>query len=192
MIIKYNAPAILSFAFFSVAVMAVTNFFWPTLVMEWFAAPARGQFSATDARSWVSLFSHISGHADWTHLFSNFAIILLVGPMLEEIYGSPVMLVMILATAAATGVLNALFFPSPMIGASSVAFMLILLASFTNFSKGEIPLTFILILAMYLGIEIVRSFGPGSGVAHFAHIAGGFCGSLFGFFFQPKKPKQRY
>jgi uncharacterized membrane protein YdcZ (DUF606 family) len=58
---------------------------------------------------------------------------------------------------------------------------MILLASFTNFSKGEIPLTFILVLILYLGRELFNSFSSNN-VSEFAHIAGGFCGSLFGFF----------
>jgi uncharacterized membrane protein YdcZ (DUF606 family) len=59
--------------------------------------------------------------------------------------------------------------------------MMILLASFTNFSRGEIPLTFILILVLYLGRELFNSFSNNN-ISEFAHIVGGFCGSLFGFF----------
>jgi len=62
-----------------------------------------------------------------------------------------------------------------------VVFMMILLASFTNFSKGEIPLTFILVLILYLGRELFNAFGDDN-ISQFAHIVGGFIGSLFGFF----------
>jgi uncharacterized membrane protein YdcZ (DUF606 family) len=65
--------------------------------------------------------------------------------------------------------------------------MLILLASFTNFTAGESPLTFILGLVLYLGREIVNSFNANN-ISEFAHIAGGFCGSLFGFFRPSGKP----
>jgi membrane associated rhomboid family serine protease len=62
--------------------------------------------------------------------------------------------------------------------------MMILLSSFTNFRKGEIPLTFILVLVLYVGSEVLQSLNPSGndGTAHFAHIIGGFCGSIFGFF----------
>jgi len=69
-----------------------------------------------------------------------------------------------------------------------VVFMMILLASFTNFNRGEIPLTFILVLVLYLGRELFNSFGgsstrgSGGNISEFAHIVGGFIGSLFGFF----------
>jgi membrane associated rhomboid family serine protease len=67
--------------------------------------------------------------------------------------------------------------------------MMVLLASFTNFNKGEIPLTFILVLVLYLGRELFNSFRSDN-ISEFAHIAGGFCGSLFGFF-RPARPPQR-
>jgi uncharacterized membrane protein YdcZ (DUF606 family) len=95
---------------------------------------------------------------------------------------------MIAVTALVTGALNVLFFTTGLRGASGVVFMLILLASFTNFSKGEIPLTFILVMLLYLGREIFNSFSSNN-ISEFAHIVGGFCGSLFGFFRPPKKGK---
>jgi uncharacterized membrane protein YdcZ (DUF606 family) len=73
-------------------------------------------------------------------------------------------------------------------GASGVVFMMILLASFTNFSEGEIPLTFILILILYIGREVFNSFRQDN-ISEFAHIIGGLCGSLFGFFRPAKKER---
>jgi membrane associated rhomboid family serine protease len=103
--------------------------------------------------------------------------------MLEENYGSRPLLLMIFITALVTGVLNVIFFRSPLMGASGVVFMMILLSSFTNFSKGEIPLTFILVLVLYLGAQLADSLKAGdNNISYFAHIVGGFCGSLFGFF----------
>jgi membrane associated rhomboid family serine protease len=104
--------------------------------------------------------------------------------MLEGIYGSLSLLVMMFITAFVTGSVNALFFSTGLLGASGVVFMMILLASFTNFRKGEIPLTFILVLIFYEGNEVISSF-KNDGIAHFVHIIGGFCGSIFGFFVKP-------
>jgi membrane associated rhomboid family serine protease len=117
-------------------------------------------------------------------LINNFSLILLIGPMLEESYGSRSLLFMIIITALVTGVLNVLFFTSSLMGASGVVFMMILLASFTNFNKGEIPLTFILVLVLYLGSQLLDSF-RNDNISQFAHVVGGFCGSLFGFFRPP-------
>jgi len=185
--IKYNAPTVLTYTLLCALVMAVILYLLPGL-REWFIVPGRGQFSPGSLRCWVTLLSHAVGHSGWPHLLSNFAIILLVGPMLEESYGSLPLLVMIVITALVTGILNALFFPNPLFGASGVVFMMILLASFTNFSRGEIPMTFILVLTLYIGDQLVKSFDIShSNISIFAHIAGGFCGSLFGFFISPKK-----
>jgi len=131
--------------------------------------------------NWIRLFTHVIGHANWNHLISNFSFILLIGPILEETYGSLSLLFMILVTAFVTGILNAFLLPTALLGASGVVFMMILLVSFTNFRQGEIPLTFILILTLYLGREIFNSF-TNNNISEFAHIVGGFCGSLFGFF----------
>jgi membrane associated rhomboid family serine protease len=184
--IKYNAPTVLTFTFISGAVLLLSMTITPSLTRYWFAVPGRGSFSPGSFRSWVTLFTHVIGHADLNHLLSNFAFILLIGPILESTYGSLSLLFMILITALVTGVLNVLFFSAYLLGASGVVFMMILLASFTNFNKGEIPLTFILILILYLGREFFNSFNQDN-VSEFAHIVGGFCGSLFGFFRLPKR-----
>jgi len=184
--IKYNAPTILTYALICAIVMALTTTLLPGLAQSWFAVPGKGHFSPSSLRNWVSLLTHAAGHENWSHLVSNFSIILLIGPLLEENYGSYSLLIMIIITAAVTGILNVLFFSTGLMGASGVVFMMILLASFTNFRRGEIPLTFILVLILYLGDQLFKSFGEDK-ISHFAHIAGGFCGSLFGFFTPPRR-----
>jgi membrane associated rhomboid family serine protease len=189
--IKYNAPTVLNFAFFSALVLLLSQTLFRSYPLEslWFAAPGKGAFNPASLRCWITLFTHIAGHANWTHLVSNFMVILLIGPILEEHYGSFYLLIMILVTALVTGLLNAFFFSSGLMGASGVVFMMILLASFTNFTTGEIPLTFILILILYLGREILNSFASNN-ISEFAHIVGGFIGGLFGFF-RPGAGKKR-
>ncbi|MDR0497177.1 MAG: rhomboid family intramembrane serine protease [Treponema sp.] len=186
--IKYNSPTVLTFAFASASVLVLSQTIMRTLTMEWFMVPGKGGFFPASFRNWITLFTHVLGHANWPHLVSNFSFILLIGPILEEIYGSFPVFIMISITALVTGVLNVLFFSSGLLGASGVVFMMILLASFTNFSKGEIPLTFILVLVLYLGRELFISFGNNtdSNISEFAHIVGGFIGSLFGFFRLPR------
>jgi membrane associated rhomboid family serine protease len=179
--IKYNAPTVLTFALLSVLVLLLSQTLLPGLADRWFEVPGRGRFSASSVRCWVTIVTHVIGHANWSHLIGNFSVILLVGPMLEENYGSPSLLFMMIITAIVTGVLNVLFFRSSLMGASGVVFMMILLASFTNFSHGEIPLTFILVLILYLGAQLFDSL-KSDNISQFAHIVGGFCGSLFGFF----------
>jgi membrane associated rhomboid family serine protease len=189
--LKYNAPTVLTFTFISAVVLLLSQTFLRAYHLEeqWFMISGKGTFNPASFRCWVTLFTHIAGHANWTHLVSNFGVILLIGPILEESCGSYRLLIMILVTALVTGVLNVLFFRTTLMGASGVVFMMILLASFTNFTTGEIPLTFILILVLYLGREVVNSFASNN-ISEFAHIVGGFIGSLFGFFRTPEIKKQ--
>ena len=136
--------------------------------------------SAANPVDYLRLFTHVAGHSSWAHLMANFAFVLLLGPILEEKYGSSGLAIMIAITALVTGLLNVLFLDTGLLGASGVVFMMILLGSFTNIRQGEIPLTFILIVVLYLTQEVVTSLRQDS-VAQFAHISGGVIGSLFGF-----------
>ncbi|MFP4619597.1 MAG: rhomboid family intramembrane serine protease [Spirochaetaceae bacterium] len=178
--IRYNAPATLSFALVSAMVLLADQLFGLGLIHSIFSVPGKAQFDFSVPIHWIRIFTHIAGHISWEHLLGNFALILLIGPILEEKYGSVSILFMILVTAFITGILNALLLPHGLLGASGVAFMMILLASFTNIRNGDIPLTFILILIFYLANELISSFQENQ-ISEFAHIAGGACGSLFGF-----------
>jgi membrane associated rhomboid family serine protease len=184
--IKYNAPTVLTFALLSAAALLLSHTLLPGLIERWFMVPGRGNFHAGNFRNWVTILSHAAGHANWSHLINNFTLILLIGPMLEESYGSLSLLLMIIITALVTGILNVLIFQSSLLGASGVVFMMILLASFTNFSRGEIPLTFILVLILYLGVQLFQSLNTDN-ISHFAHLVGGFCGSFFGFLRPPRR-----
>ncbi|MCG8477909.1 MAG: rhomboid family intramembrane serine protease [Spirochaetales bacterium] len=176
--VRYNAPVTLTFALVSSLVLMLDQTIMPSLLERLFVVGPR--MNPVNPFDYVRLFTHVIGHSSWAHLMGNFAFILLLGPILEEKYGSSGLLVMIAVTALVTGLLNVLFLPSGLLGASGVVFMMILLVSFTNIRQGEIPLTFILIVILYLIQEIVDSLQADS-VAQFAHIAGGVIGSLFGF-----------
>jgi membrane associated rhomboid family serine protease len=185
--IKYNAPTVLSFTLLCALVRLLTQTVSPYLTENWFMVPGKGNFHAGSFRNWVSLFTHVAGHANWSHLINDFTLILLIGPMLEENYGSFSLFIMMVVTALVTGVLNVIFFRSSLMGASGVVFMMILLSSFTNFSQGEVPLTFILVLILYLGVQLFNAFASSDNISYFAHIAGGLCGSFFGFFRPPRR-----
>jgi GlpG protein len=73
-------------------------------------------------------------------------------------------------------------------GASGIVFMLILLSSITNMRSGKIPLTFILVVVIYLGQEFASTL-KADNVSRFAHIIGGVCGSIFGFTYQKLNDK---
>ncbi|MDR3020421.1 MAG: rhomboid family intramembrane serine protease [Treponema sp.] len=183
--IKYNAPTVLTFTLICAIIMLLTQTLIPFLAEKWFMVPGRGNFSLRSFRNWISLLTHVMGHGSWGHLINNFTLILVIGPMLEEIYGSTELLIMMIITALVTGILNVLLFRTALMGASGVVFMMILLSSFTNFSRGEIPLTFILVMILYMGVQLINSLSSDN-ISQFAHIIGGLCGSFFGFL-RPEK-----
>jgi rhomboid protease GluP len=174
----YNAPVVLTFALLAFLVHFANVQTGGTLAPHYFAAIP--EFEYKSFWSWFRLVSHVLGHKDMAHLVSNFAIILLIGPVLEEKHGGRVLVILILITALVTGVLNTLFFNTGLMGASGVVFMMILLGSFTNHKPGEIPLTFVAVVLLYLLGEVTAAFKE-DGVSQFAHILGGLCGTVFGF-----------
>ncbi len=188
--IRYNAPVTLTFALLSAGILILDQFTGGNLILRFFSIPGKGYFNPASPLEYIRLFTHILGHAGWTHLLGNFSIILLIGPILEEKYGSAPFLLMILTTALVTGVINILFFPTGLLGASGAAFMMILLAPFTNTKSGDIPLTFILIVVLYITKQVYSSFQSNS-IAEFAHLAGGACGSIFGFLHLHREPEIR-
>lgn len=177
MSIKYNSPVVLTFALICSTVFFADKFMAGAL-MNFFSV---GNTIYWDSPSSIlSLLSHIFGHGSLDHLLGNMTFILLLGPIIEEKYGSRFTAIMILATGVITGLLNIAFFDTGLLGASGIVFMLILLVSFTNVRRGEIPLTFILVALLFVGKEVIYSMKPDH-VSQFAHIIGGACGSLFGF-----------
>ena len=108
--------------------------------------------------------------------------ILLLGPLLEEKYGSQTLALVILLTAGITGVLNNLLFPNVVLcGASGVCFAFILLSSITSLREGEIPLTFILVAVLFLGEQVVNGIVAKDNISQFTHIIGGLVGAGLGF-----------
>jgi len=174
--IHYNAPVVLTFALVCTLVLALD----PILgFMPYFFTVAPGMGWGNPI-SYFRLVSHAIGHADWQHLMGNFTFILLLGPILEEKYGSKRLFLMMFFTALATGILQISFFHEGLMGASGIVFMMIVLSSLTNFRSGHIPLTFILVTILFVGTEIMNSLKSDQ-VSQFAHILGGISGAIFGF-----------
>ena len=144
--------------------------------------------SWSDPLTYVRLLTHVLGHSGMAHLVGNMAYILLLGPALEEKYGWKNLLIVILITALITGLIHNLFFTrSILLGASGVVFAFILLTSFTDFREGEIPLTFILIAIIYLGLQIWDMITVKDNVSQLTHIIGGLVGSGAGYLLNKKK-----
>ena len=177
--ITFNAPVVLS--------LAVISFVATLLNYVTGGASGRVLFMTyhsplSSPMTWIRAFTHIFGHADWTHLIGNMSYLLLLGPMLEEKYSSQTLAGVIAVTAVVTSVVNYIFFPGiALCGASGVVFAFILLSSFTEFREGEIPVTFILVAVFFLGQQIYDGITVRDNISNMAHIVGGIMGGLLGY-----------
>lgn len=184
--ISYNAPAILSFVIICFAVMVIGTLTGgrstELLFMTYHS-------SLKNPLTYLRFFTHVFGHSGWSHFIGNAAYLLLLGPMLEEKYGSKMLIEIMAITALVTGIVNYIFFWNVgLCGASSVVFAFIVLASFTGFQEGEIPLTFILVAIIYIGQQVYEGIAVSDNISNMAHIVGGLVGAVLGYLLN-KKPK---
>jgi len=175
---RYNAPVILTFTLLAVAVQILGTLTGDAFTQLFAAAPP--SFEPPLVVQYLGFVTHPLGHAGWGHLFGNFMLVLLLGPLLEERHGSWPLFQMMFITALVTGLCNALLFDTYLVGASGIVFMFILLGSMSNFKRGEVPLTFVLVAVIFLGRELVNIFQLDE-ISQFAHIIGGIMGAGFGF-----------
>lgn len=177
--LQYNSPVVLTFFLISLASLVlgyVTNGSLTHALFTVYRAPL------TDPLTYVRFVGHVLGHADFDHFLGNMLLFLVIGPPMEEKYGSETLLEGIILTAVISGLLQFFFFPdTALLGASGIVFMLIMLASLSGMKEGQIPLTMVIAAALYLSQEVYSMFFVYSNVANFMHIVGGACGTAFGF-----------
>jgi len=181
--IQYNSPVVLTFTAISFVVLVIGNLTNHSSTIALFSV-YRSSFA--DPLAYFRIFGHILGHYNLEHFFGNFLLLLLVGPILEERYGSKKLIYLIAFTAVITGLVQIAFFDTALLGASGIVFMFIILASFVNMRQGKIPLTLILVIAAFLGQEIVSAITIDDTISRATHIAGGICGAIFGFLINRK------
>ncbi|MBR3307179.1 MAG: rhomboid family intramembrane serine protease [Lachnospiraceae bacterium] len=177
--VTFNAPVVLS----------IVGISFVATLLNYITGGASGKLLFMTYRSpllspltWLRAFTHIFGHADWAHLVGNMSYLLLLGPMLEEKYGSRTLAVVVAITAVVTSLVNYIFFPSvALCGASGVVFAFILMSSFTSFKEGEIPLTFILVAVFFIGQQIIEGITVRDNISNVAHIVGGIVGGILGY-----------
>lgn len=176
--LEYNSPVILTFALVSLIVLFAGMMTGGATTHRFFSVY---RASLWDPFTYVRFFGHVLGHADYSHYISNMTLLLVLGPPLEERYGSNRLLETILATALISGLVQFIFFPgTALLGASGIVFMLIILSSLSGGSKGRIPLTLILVYVIYIGGEIADGVLQADNISQLTHIIGGTCGGFFG------------
>ena len=182
--IKYNSPVVLTFS-----LICLLATFLDAITRGWAtrAIFCTYRISLLNPMFYVRLFTHVFGHKGFDHFVGNITYILLLGPLLEEKYKSTILIKVIIITALATGIFNAVLFPQvALCGASGIVFAFIVLSSFTEFKSKNIPLTFILVFAIYIGHQIINGIFAQDNISNMAHIVGGIIGAILGFKFNIK------
>ena len=177
-LIQYNAPTTLNFALASFVVLVLhlaTRGASTSKLFCVYRSPLR------DLLTYPRFFTHVLGHSSFAHYSGNITLMLVLGPTLEERYGSRTILLSIVFTAFISGLLQWLLFPgAALLGASGIVFMMILMASLGGMRSGGIPLTLILVFAIYVGQEVVTALTVSDNISHLTHIIGGICGAVIG------------
>lgn len=177
-LIQYNAPTTLTFALLSLVVLGLGALTKGASTLRFFCVY---RSPLTDWLTYPRFFTHVLGHSSFPHYAGNITLMLVLGPPLEERYGSRTLLWTILATAFISGLAQWLLFPSTaLLGASGIVFMMILMSSLGGARGRGIPLTLILVFAIYVGGEIYDAVTARDNVSQLAHIIGGCCGAGFG------------
>ena len=176
---SYNSVVILSY-FIICLIILVLNIFLKGKVNN-FLALRKG--SLLNPMTYIRLVTTGLCHNNWSHFRNNFITILLIGPLLEEKYGSIPILQMLLITTIASSLVHLFIYETSAIGASDNVLMLIVLCSIVNVTEGKIPITLILIFLFYVADEIIKQFSKKKdNISHDSHIVGAICGFIFGYF----------
>ena len=176
--LQYNSPVVLSFALLSLAVLILGKLTNGSSTLKYFSVY---RSPLTDIFTYPRFFFHVLGHSGYGHYIGNMMLILVVGPPLEEKYGSRSLLWAIAVTALVSGLVQWLFFPhTALLGASGIVFMMIVMSSLAGMKEGSIPITLLLVLTLYIGREIVDGVVLSDNVSQLTHVVGGICGAVLG------------
>lgn len=186
--LSFNAPVVLGFTILCFVVLILDTVTNGNITNSFFSVY---RSSLVNPATYIRFFGHVVGHAGWDHFMGNIMMILVVGPLLEEKYGSSNILFVILSTALVTGIVNFVFFSNvQLLGASGVVFAFILLSSLTSITEGKIPITFILVAIIYIGEQVYSGIFINDNVANLTHIIGGLVGSVLGYIMNKYKMKR--
>ena len=184
--ISYNAPVALTFALLSLLALVANHF-----TNGWANATLFSVYRCSllaDPLGFFRFFGHVLGHSGYAHYIGNMVLILVLGPNLEDRFGSWNVLWAILFTALVSGLVQFIFFPhTALLGASGIVFMMILLSSFGGVKNGTIPTTLILVAIFYLGGELWDAIFVRDNISQLTHIIGGLCGTVLGFALSGKR-----
>lgn len=192
---SYDAPVSLSMAILVIVLFVIdTLIIKKPAISQFIQAPTvtggSAPFAFTSVKALFGIVFHIFSYFDFNQLLCDLIFIMLLGPFMEERYGSVIIGIMIFVASLFSGVLNACFCKFPASGGACVVFMLILLDALMNISKRKISASSITVLVLFI-IRLYLVKNENGIIDVIIVIAGGLCGSLFAFIASPKARKAR-
>ena len=186
--LSYDAPVTLTFVIICAILFLLNTFVIKGDAMAKTLSSPTSQggslpFIVSQPASYFRLLLYIFGSGDGAILITNLILIMLLGPAMEERYGSVIIGIMMFVSALFSGVLNACFCTESLAGAVPVVSMMIFLNAFMSFSKKKFPLSFAAVMVLFVVLEAFSGLGA---IRIIICIAGGLCGSLFAFLTSPK------
>lgn len=185
--IKINSPIVLIYLIVCLIIFGGTNYF-DYIPKEYLITDPF--FKVDSLQNYISIIGSSFGHANLDHLIGNLSFILLIGPLIEEKYGSRKFFFITISTVILLGVVSTFLFRQSIWGASGFVFMLIILSSFTNVRSKTIPLTFIITCILFVGKEIIQSNNL-SNTSIEAHLVGALIGAFIGFTIKPLEKEKK-
>lgn len=192
--LEIKAPVTLVFGIISVVLFAL-NFWaakgkWTELFLMSPAAEGNLAFSFKGAASYFRILCYSFSAVSWEVLITNILFVYLLGPAMEEKYGSVILAIMMLVAAVFSGVLNSCFCKAGIQGCASIIYLLVFISFFTSFTNRKLSINFVLILALFIAREfLIKNPNGIAGVG--VNFAGGICGSLLAFLAIPRRKKNK-
>ncbi len=191
--VSYDAPVTLTFVIicailFLLSTFAIKNGALNKILASPTSTAGALPFIVSQPISYLRLLLYIFGAGEGAVLITNLILIMLLGPAMEERYGSVIIGIMIFVSALFSGVLNACFCSESLVGAVPVVSMMIFLNAFMSFSKKKFPLSFAAVMILFVMLEVFSGAGA---IRIIICIAGGLCGSLFAFLTSPKTRSEK-
>lgn len=160
-----------------IAINVVVAFLGATIVQPSELAQTFGFRQGPLSETWWSAFTYMFVHAGLLHLALNMYTLWIFGPRLEHLWGGRGFAIFFVWCGLGGAITHALFGGTLMVGASAAIYG-VMLAYAMHWPKEEIylfgvvPMRVATLVAMFVGIDLVRGFMGGDGVAYFAHLGG--------------------
>jgi len=187
--VNLDAPVSITFVVLSVVLFLLSTYVIKDkagglLLASATKAGGDNPFIASSVASYLRTILYVLGGTGIIPVLYNLTFILLLGPSLEEHYGSVLIGVCYFITAVFAGVLNACFCKTSLQGCACLVMMVIFLNALMNIYKQKLPVSSFLVLI--ISIVIITLSGKDSGVAViFINIVAGLCSALIAFIVSP-------